>query len=549
MSSLASSISQPYQLKLKAPQQHGETLVAPIDTAQAELKPSELFTESALQGLRTDARKELLEIARQYTHQLMPESLRLEESAADKPLIVTGHQPELFHPGVWFKNFLAGEVAKRQNGMAINLVIDSDRIKHPAVLLPGNVNQHFDKQVIAYDGSHFGSAWESASVQQRSRFDAFPNRVIEALRPHCSHQPLVKRLWEVIQQTSMRNGCLSLSCLFTAGRMQLERRAGLANLELPMSRLTESKSFLRFLGSLLADARRFATNYNQSLNDYRLKHQLSSPERPVPNLEITAETIEMPFWSVQTQTGVRESLVLKSGHILTDTANRFHLPLEPGASIEAFLSSMENLYQSQAIRIRTKALTTTLFTRLFFADLFVHGIGGSLYDEVTDELIVAHYGCSAPAFLAATGTWHLPFSQELPELRGEEIPWGEQKHQMRWNPERIEDGLSHTAEMQSAINHKQQLIESHQGMLKQYGTHSAIPLSIRREEYQQFSESRSQLLELTETRRLELHHQHEKAEQQERLLKMQRSREYSYCLFPETLPGQLADAASEALSR
>ena len=36
--------------------------------------------------------------------------------------------------------------------------------------------------------------------------------------------------------------------------------------------------------------------------------------------------------------------------------------------------------------MRTRALATTLFARLLLADVFIHGIGGAKYDQVTDEI-------------------------------------------------------------------------------------------------------------------------------------------------------------------
>src|SRR5262245_38816454 len=38
------------------------------------------------------------------------------------PLLVTGHQPELFHPGVWAKNFASHDLARRHHGVSLHLV-------------------------------------------------------------------------------------------------------------------------------------------------------------------------------------------------------------------------------------------------------------------------------------------------------------------------------------------------------------------------------------------------------------------------------------------
>ena len=53
-----------------------------------------------------------------------------------QPWFVAGHQPELFHPGVWFKNFVLHHLARKHNGIALNLIIDSDTAKPPVLHVP-----------------------------------------------------------------------------------------------------------------------------------------------------------------------------------------------------------------------------------------------------------------------------------------------------------------------------------------------------------------------------------------------------------------------------
>jgi hypothetical protein len=65
-------------------------------------------------------------------------------------------------------------------------------------------------------------------------------------------------------------------------------------------------------------------------------------------------------------------------------------------------------FEREGLKLRTRALTTTLFCRLFLADLFIHGIGGAIYDEVTDEIIRGFYEMEAPGFLTLSATVLLP---------------------------------------------------------------------------------------------------------------------------------------------
>ena len=40
--------------------------------------------------------------------------------------VVTGHQPELCHPGVWVKNFALNHLAKETGLVPLNLIVDND---------------------------------------------------------------------------------------------------------------------------------------------------------------------------------------------------------------------------------------------------------------------------------------------------------------------------------------------------------------------------------------------------------------------------------------
>jgi len=51
---------------------------------------------------------------------------------------------------------------------------------------------------------------------------------------------------------------------------------------------------------------------------------------------------------------------------------------------------------------------TTLIARLLVADVFVHGIGGAVYDEITDAVVVGLTGCEPPRHAVVSGTLRLP---------------------------------------------------------------------------------------------------------------------------------------------
>ena len=66
-----------------------------------------------------------------------------------RPLIVTGHQPELFHPGVWAKNVAISKLAKQLNGSSFNLNVDSDVAKSTTLKVPVTSADGYDQTFVS----------------------------------------------------------------------------------------------------------------------------------------------------------------------------------------------------------------------------------------------------------------------------------------------------------------------------------------------------------------------------------------------------------------
>jgi hypothetical protein len=89
----------------------------------------------------------------------------------------------------------------------------------------------------------------------------------------------------------------------------------------------------------------------------------------------------------------------------------------------------------RSVKVRTRALVTTMFARLFVSDVFIHGLGGAKYDEITDEIIRRFWRIEPPRFIVLSGSLRLPFRCtrreviELDKLR-------RTVRDLRWNPDR-----------------------------------------------------------------------------------------------------------------
>ncbi len=74
--------------------------------------PSVNLFGQPLSQVRQQARLEIVELAKEYVQSLGESAL----ATTGGPLIITGHQPELFHPGVWIKYFATHRVAQLVGG-------------------------------------------------------------------------------------------------------------------------------------------------------------------------------------------------------------------------------------------------------------------------------------------------------------------------------------------------------------------------------------------------------------------------------------------------
>jgi hypothetical protein len=81
-----------------------------------------------------------------------------------------------------------------------------------------------------------------------------------------------------------------------------------------------------------------------------------------------------------------------------------HWPTLPANKTVSQWKDLEN----HGFKVRSRALTNTLYARLFVGDLFIHGIGGAKYDELTDEISRRFFGVAPPEYLVLSATKLLP---------------------------------------------------------------------------------------------------------------------------------------------
>ena len=399
-------------VRLRAPQQHATALDVPTPIDVDELFSNNVALRSGYPKATADfaavARKNVFDAAVQYTRQYLPEiDPWLPQLSTDR-VVMAGHQPTLFHPGVWYKNFRLDALAERFDAMPINLVVDNDLLATPAIGCPQQENgRRASIAALKIDSPTVTLPHENRGILDRTLFDAFGRHAAEAIAPVVA-DPLVNQLWPETLAAREMLGDRSLGQVLAAGRHRLEWRLGLRTLEVPNSHVAGTSAFGSFAGRVFIDIANFQEVYNSVLLRYRKEHGIRSSAHPVPELTRARQWWESPFWVWSNNDPQRRALFVKvdGGSFHLSDLNQFQQSID----IDEFPQWWSDNVSCRRVCISPRALTTTMFNRLLVSDLFIHGIGGAKYDQLTDQIINDFFGVRPPSYLTSTATFSLPVS-------------------------------------------------------------------------------------------------------------------------------------------
>ncbi|MEQ8210000.1 MAG: hypothetical protein RH917_09230 [Lacipirellulaceae bacterium] len=398
--------------RYRAPEASGQYFCLPEWSLLPEIAQSnrDLFSKSSqqlfgleLNLLRTRARRECLQAAALHTRAYAD----VADPDAEATLIVTGHQPALVHPGVWLKSFAASQLAEAAGSLALNLVIDSDLCPAPSIRVPTGTIDQPRIEYVPWDKATELIPFEEREVTEATLWNSFPDRTMETIAPFVE-EPIVSTWWPRLPASSdSRN----VGTLVSQARHRMELDWGLQILDLPQSAVCQTEVFRTFFVRLIENLPVFTEAYNGALTDYRRAHRLRNHAQPLPNLQREGDWLECPFWVWSRDDPQRRPLFAcqqEDGWQLTD--QRGWAEMLPSSEEGDFSLSLEALqrWETVGVKLRSRALTTTLFARWFLADLFLHGIGGGKYDQVTDEIARRLSEAEAPQYAVLSGTLHLP---------------------------------------------------------------------------------------------------------------------------------------------
>lgn len=535
MSTLIAQAEPPWQRnRLIVPREQGSLLIRP-SRAQipALLQRNRLQFDASsnlkigglpLSELRKLARAEVLNAALHFTSLWTSD---LPDPDPSLPLIVSGHQPQLVHPGTWCKNLLLGKLAQETNALALNLVVDNDLLKSPSLVVPAGTRNSPEFKSIPYDTLPLPTPWEEAHLREESLSRDFPDRV-SAPCGNWGFQPVLPAVWKTVLDLLPQHR--NWAFLLTAARNSFERRFKIRNLELPLSCLSLLPCFRRFVVDILTRLDDFQSVHNRLLTEFRNIYRIRSDSHPVPPLKNSGLWREAPFWVWRSGETHRRPLLVRQDATAVQFSDgesgRIEVPIahtSPAGTWEQLLLEMER----RGWKVRPRALTTTLFVRLLLADLFLHGIGGAHYDEITDRLLVRFYGIPSPVFVTVSAGELLPLPA-FPVHDSDEQFLRQQLRDHRYNPERHDLDNNSLSQQKFAINSLRADLQQ-QNLTDNRKSFKSVRQSLhrqlregRRELLAQETDSFNKLQQSLSTLQAQLH--------ANRILK---SREYSFAIFPE----------------
>lgn len=375
-------------MNLKAPTRHGDWVCVHNSLSWREVIAGNQRISSSLPGELGVIRSAFLQ----------------EANLDDKPVVMAGHQPEWFHPGVWAKNFLADKIARICNGHSSHCVIDSDVPKSgwwklPDIKSPGAI------RIIPFMALKNGQIpWEFQPPPSPRDLDQ-SLEIVESMTKSWGSRALVSLCRNSLARTAK---CANAGELFTMARKNVENNLNLSLRYFYASHFFAFKSFTLFLVKLFQEIRQASHHYNSSIESFRASHGIKSLGRPIPFLMKSDDWFETPLWVFSSQNPSRSRLWIRPGiHGLDlrsdDGRFKYHCPLEQSEDLFQFLQNI----MAQGLRIRPRALLTSVWLRVFASDLFIHGIGGAIYDEMTDLWIRGWLGITPPTSVACTLTARL----------------------------------------------------------------------------------------------------------------------------------------------
>lgn len=353
-------------------------------------------------------REAMLASASDYTSGLVElarrEEVQLKKTATvkNRPIVMAGHQPIIYHFGLLRKNLSLQQIADDSQASAVNLVIDLDDASAGFFKYPGRFGDSPQLHLaVLSEGSTFTGR---QTIIPKSAQLVLWDQVTDGLKLSG-----VKIDWEIfdkVRSLYISYAGHNAAAVNSIVRSLFEPKRNY--LEILLSDLVRLPASQSILSSWCNQGEKLSREYNSTLESHRNLNKIKSNVNPFPNLTNNSGKAELPLWIVDFKAS-RRLTIWSSGSSLFLSSD--------GKVFEPF--SLDDLNADLFLSPRGALLS--LFYRAYCSDLFIHGLGGRTYDTFTDRLAINFLGDAPPRFVAVSENRYL-FPQQIREAaRWEEM--------------------------------------------------------------------------------------------------------------------------------
>ena len=334
--------------------------------------------------------------AKLVTHNTSPRARLLREQLGlpiDKPIIMTGHQAQLWHPGILAKLLAAQALAERVGGVAVWLIVDMDTNEALSLRVP----------VRHAGGPMTDELFEFTPAEKRSErrttgatpaVEPAPIRFGPEITP--ATPEIARRLGRLHETIGKHADASSVAMQATQAIFDTISEVSPRPVIIAPTQFARTDLFREILSIASEDPGHFAGSFNEAVERV--------PDSGVAPVSLGNE--ELPMWRLDEQ-GRR--VRARAGDA------RRGEPLLPGG------------------------LLMTGLMRLAGCDLFIHGTGGRSYEPVNDLWLPGLIEGPLAPFVTATATVHLDFDDDEPATQREAAHAAWLAHHVRHEPALLDE--------------------------------------------------------------------------------------------------------------
>ncbi len=271
-------------------------------------------------------------------------------------IIMTGHQPWLWHPGILAKDIAAAAAAERFDAQAIHLVVDQDVLDQIDIELPIQRGHALAARRVVLAPC---LPMVPIGVQPPADAEAIVQRLEAAAAPRDGR--VLADLKPLIEAFGNVPPCQTLAEQMGVVLARLRRPVVPSMPIVFATELAKLDGFDHFMRRMRDDPARCVSCYNEAAAQH--------PDAGIKPLRTEGRRIELPLWALRWQ-GPRR-------RVFADVSNGTAvLTLENGQPAGGEHSTLA-----------PRALLMTALLRSEGCGLFIHGKGGALYDRVTEQWV------------------------------------------------------------------------------------------------------------------------------------------------------------------